>query len=73
MINMIGVVELPSFYGSSGNGPKATDDVEEIITKFKNNGIEGIILDLRRNGGGYLSEAVEFGWPFYFKGARSSG
>ena len=39
-IKRIGVVELPSFYGSSGNGPKATDDVEEIISKFKNSGIE---------------------------------
>ena len=27
-IKRIGVVELPSFYGSSGNGPKATDDVK---------------------------------------------
>ena len=67
-INMIGVVELPSFYGSSGNGPKATDDVEEIITKFKNNGIEGIILDLRRNGGGYLSEAVNLAGLFISRG-----
>ena len=67
-INTIGVVELPSFYGSSGNGPKATDDVEEIIEKFKNNGIEGIILDLRRNGGGYLSEAVNLAGLFISRG-----
>ena len=67
-IKRIGVVELPSFYGSSGNGPKATDDVEEIISKFKNNGIEGIILDLRRNGGGYLSEAVNLAGLFISRG-----
>ena len=67
-IKKIGVVELPSFYGSSGNGPKATDDVEEIISKFKNSGIEGIILDLRRNGGGYLSEAVNLAGLFISRG-----
>lgn len=67
-IKRIGVVELPSFYGSSGNGPKATDDVEEIISKFKNSGIEGIILDLRRNGGGYLSEAVNLAGLFISRG-----
>ena len=50
----VGVVELPSFYGSSGKGPKATDDVEELITKLKSYDIEGLVLDLRRNGGGYL-------------------
>ena len=32
----IGIVELRSFYGSSGNGPKATDDMEELINKLKN-------------------------------------
>ncbi|MEC8656389.1 MAG: carboxy terminal-processing peptidase [Verrucomicrobiota bacterium] len=67
-IKRIGVIELPSFYGSSGNGPKATDDVEEIISKFKNSGIEGIILDLRRNGGGYLSEAVNLAGLFISRG-----
>ena len=67
-IKRIGVVELPSFYGSSGNGPKATDDVEEIISKFKNSGVEGIILDLRRNGGGYLSEAVNLAGLFISRG-----
>ena len=31
----LGVIELPSFYGSSGEGHKATDDVEELIEKLK--------------------------------------
>ena len=64
----IGIVELRSFYGSSGNGPKATDDVEELITKLKNLDVEGIILDLRRNGGGYLSEAVNLAGLFISRG-----
>jgi carboxyl-terminal processing protease len=63
-----GVVELPSFYGSSGNGPKATDDVEELINELKNFNIKGLVLDLRRNGGGYLSEAVNLTGLFISRG-----
>jgi carboxyl-terminal processing protease len=64
----IGVIELRSFYGSSGNGPKATDDVEELIQKLKIEEVEGVILDLRRNGGGYLSEAVNLAGLFISRG-----
>lgn len=64
----IGVIELPSFYGSSGSGPKATDDVEELIAKLKSYDIKGLILDLRRNGGGYLSEAVNLTGLFISRG-----
>ena len=64
----IGVIELRSFYGSSGNGPKATDDVEELLQKLKAEETEGIILDLRRNGGGYLSEAVNLAGLFISRG-----
>lgn len=64
----IGVIDLPSFYGSSGNGPKATDDVEELIGALKNLKAEGLILDLRRNGGGYLSEAVNLAGLFISRG-----
>jgi carboxyl-terminal processing protease len=64
----VGVIELRSFYGSSGGGPKATDDVEELINKLKKESAEGIILDLRRNGGGYLSEAVNLAGLFISRG-----
>jgi len=64
----LGVIELPSFYGSSGNGPKATEDVEELIIALKGFNIEGLILDLRRNGGGYLSEAVNLAGLFISRG-----
>ena len=65
---LMGVVELPSFYGSSGEGHKATDDVEELINELKNESIQGLILDLRRNGGGYLSEAVNLAGLFISRG-----
>ena len=64
----IGVIDLPSFYGSSGNGPKATDDVEELIESLKEKNADGLILDLRRNGGGYLSEAVNLAGLFISRG-----
>ena len=64
----IGSIELPSFYGSSGNGPKATDDVEELINALIKEKIDGLILDLRRNGGGYLSEAVNLAGLFISRG-----
>ena len=63
-----GVIELPSFYGSAGKGPKATDDVEELINALKKENIEGLILDLRRNGGGYLSEAIDLAGLFISRG-----
>ena len=57
----VGVIELPSFYGNIGAGGTLTttsDDVEELLGKLNEAGAEGIILDLRMNGGGLLSEAV---------------
>ncbi|MGE9292616.1 MAG: carboxy terminal-processing peptidase, partial [Puniceicoccales bacterium] len=57
----IGVIELPAFYGSgesTDNHSSTTEDVEELIGKLKDAGVEGIVLDLRGNGGGLLSEAI---------------
>lgn len=57
----VGVIELPSFYGNIGAGNTLTttsDDVAELINKLSDAGAQGIILDLRMNGGGLLSEAV---------------
>ncbi len=64
----IGVIDLPSFYGSNEKGHKATDDVEELLGYLKSESIEGLILDLRKNGGGYLSEAVNLAGLFISRG-----
>lgn len=57
----VGVIYLPAFYGSgdpqSGHS-STTADVEELIGKLKDMGVEAIVLDLRNNGGGLLSEAI---------------
>ena len=60
-ITPIGVIELPSFYGNIGLTRAlgtTTDDVQELIEKLEAYDIEGLVLDLRKNGGGLLSEAV---------------
>ena len=55
----IGVINLPLFYEKSGtNGGGATADTARLIRKLGQEGIEGLILDLRRNRGGSLPEAV---------------
>jgi carboxyl-terminal processing protease len=55
----LGIVDLPAFYASDeGRSPSATADVTKLIKKLKTEGVKGLILDLRRNGGGSLQEAI---------------
>lgn len=59
----IGVIRLNSFYGeevgaSDGTKTSTSRDVKELIGRLKAHDIEGIILDLRENGGGRLDEAI---------------
>jgi carboxyl-terminal processing protease len=58
----LGVIELPQFY------QKCAADVEKLIGRLKKENIAGLILDLRRNGGGLLNEAVELTGLFIKKG-----
>ena len=62
----IGVIDLPAFYGENedSSGFSTSKDVEELLTKLKKIGVRGIILDLRRNGGGFLNEAVDLAGLF---------
>ncbi|HEY4091838.1 MAG TPA: carboxy terminal-processing peptidase [Luteibacter sp.] len=62
----IGVIELPTFYqdfGARRNGDanfkSATRDVSKLLTELKAQKVEGVIMDLRNNGGGSLNEATE--------------
>ncbi|UPT74193.1 MAG: carboxy terminal-processing peptidase [Elusimicrobiota bacterium] len=57
----IGVLDLPSFYADmrgGADGKSATRDTERLILEMKRRGVDSIIIDLRRDGGGSLSEAV---------------
>ena len=60
----IGVIQLPSFYGDlsiadGGTPTSTTKDVAELIGKLQEEDIRGLILDLRNNGGGLLTEAID--------------
>lgn len=63
----IGVINIPSFYrdfqgASNGaeNFKSTARDVSKVLQDFKSQGgVDGVIIDLRMNGGGALSEAIE--------------
>ena len=61
---LIGVIELPAFYMDFDayqrreyNFKSSSSDVKKLITELKKEKIDGLILDLRNNGGGSLFEA----------------
>jgi carboxyl-terminal processing protease len=58
----IGVIELPSFYASMDGaigGRSTTNDVKKILRDFNSQSVDALVLDLRRNGGGSLREAID--------------
>lgn len=61
----VGVIDLPSFYmdmeGARENAAdfkSSTRDVKKILDDFKAKNVDVVMLDLRRNGGGSLTEAI---------------
>ncbi len=71
----IGVIDLPVFYldfnGRAKNIPdyrSSTRDVERLIGELKEQGVSGIVVDLRNNGGGSLLEATTLTGLFIDKG-----
>jgi len=70
----VGVITLNSFYGPPDEAKEseakstATQDAAELIGKLKEQGIKALVIDLRRNGGGLLSEAVDLTGLFISKG-----
>jgi carboxyl-terminal processing protease len=71
----IGVISLPTFYldfEARRRGDKdfrsATRDVERILTELKKEKVDNVLIDLRNNGGGSLTEAIELTGLFIDKG-----
>lgn len=71
----IGVIDLPVFYldfnGRAQNKPdyrSSTRDVRKLIAELEEQGIHGIVIDLRNNGGGSLLEATTLTGLFIDKG-----
>ncbi len=82
----IGVVELPGFYqdfnarrsnGGAGDYVSASRDVARLLAQFRAQKVDGVVMDLRNNGGGSLAEAIELTGLFIDKGpvvqVRESG
>ena len=57
----IGYIFLPEFYADweRPNGPRCSQDVAKELIKLKEQKVEGIIMDLRNNGGGSLYDVVQ--------------
>jgi carboxyl-terminal processing protease len=64
----LGVVDLQSFYSGDGGGRGASADVAKLLTKLKAEQVAGVILDLRKNGGGSLDEAIKLTGLFIKRG-----
>ena len=70
----LGVITLPAFYSDTDEGDTDSDkssaskDVALLISQLKQAGIQGLVLDLRHNGGGYLNEAIDLAGLFIPKG-----
>ncbi len=71
----IGYINLPSFYmdmeaaqRNEQNFRSTTRDVRNLINDFKTKGIDVLVIDLMRNGGGSLAEAISFTGLFIDRG-----
>ena len=63
---LIGVISLPAFYEDTlarqqgdQNFKSATRDVAHLLDELRKQSIDGLLVDLRNNGGGSLTEAIE--------------
>lgn len=71
----IGIIQIPSFYRdfeSAGKRDKdfasTTRDVQKLLDSLKAENVEGVVIDLRNNGGGSLTEAISLTGLFISKG-----
>ena len=67
----LGVITVPSFYlnfeelrAGKEDYRSTTRDVKNLITELKEQGMDGLMIDLRYNGGGSLQEAIELSGLF---------
>jgi carboxyl-terminal processing protease len=80
----IGVIELPAFYADfeamqrrDPTARSATSDVARLVNELKAEKVDGLMIDLRENGGGSLTEAIDLTGLFIDRGpvvqVRQSG
>jgi carboxyl-terminal processing protease len=67
----VGYISLPDFYtqwGDEGSGSRCANDVAKEVLKLATEKIDGLVLDVRFNGGGSLIEAVALAGIFIDEG-----
>jgi carboxyl-terminal processing protease len=66
----IGFIHLPKFYTDfqRNGGRRCATDIKDELIKLMSENVDGVILDLRNNGGGSLSDVVEMGGLFIDEG-----
>ncbi|MCE2586828.1 PDZ domain-containing protein, partial [Pseudomonas aeruginosa] len=71
----LGVIDLPAFYldfkayrAGDPNYKSTTRDVKKLVAELQKDKVDGIVLDLRNNGGGSLQEATELTGLFIDQG-----
>jgi carboxyl-terminal processing protease len=67
----LAVIELPSFYGDGDGDPnkrQGSRDVQRLLEEAKREKAQGLLLDLSRNGGGLLDDAVRISGFFVRRG-----
>jgi carboxyl-terminal processing protease len=70
-IQKFGWVTVPSFYGEPdkpGSGTSVTRDVAALVDRLEREGIKGLVVDLRNNGGGSVDEALRMSGLFIDRG-----
>jgi len=68
--NTFGLINLPKFYfdAQDPQARNAASDIEKEVKKLKDQNMEGLIIDLRNNGGGSLSTVIDIAGLFIEKG-----
>lgn len=66
----VGIIHLPKFYTDFTNtgGRTCSKDVNDELIKLQKEGVDGIVIDLRFNGGGSLQDVVDMSGLFIEKG-----
>jgi carboxyl-terminal processing protease len=71
----LGVIEIPAFYldfkayrAGDPEYKSTTRDVKKLLTELQSEKVDGVVIDLRNNGGGSLQEATELTSLFIDKG-----
>jgi carboxyl-terminal processing protease len=66
-VQKLGWITVPCFYGGFDDrikAPSVTEDVATLLKRLGQEGIQGVVIDLRNNGGGSVDEAVRMSGLF---------